>query len=100
MIDTPKRLTRAEAGRRGGNQTKARHGTEHFKRAGALGFAALAKSRGYFGGSRLGALQWLAARGKITVSPEELARYAEAEAWAEAQIAATAAAIEEGTRHD
>lgn len=60
-----RKLTKAEAGRLGGRATLARHGTEHFRRLGALGFAALAKKLGYAGGSRLGALQQLTSRGKI-----------------------------------
>jgi hypothetical protein len=36
-----KKLTKAEAGRLGGLRTKAKHGTEHFRRAGSLGGKAL-----------------------------------------------------------
>jgi hypothetical protein len=98
MMTAPKtKLTKAEAGRLGGLRTKQRHGTEHYRRAGALGFAALAKARGYFGGSRLGALQWLAARGKIRITPEELQRYAEAERWAETILDGTPTEV---TGHD
>ena len=82
----PRKRTKAECGRLGGLQTKARHGTEHFRRAGKLGFAALAKQRGYFGGSRLGALKWLIRKGHIRISPEEMARYEEAEAFCTALV--------------
>jgi hypothetical protein len=41
MVDAPKKLTKAEAGRLGGLRTKQRHGTEHFRRAGRLGAAAI-----------------------------------------------------------
>jgi hypothetical protein len=95
-----RKLTKAEAGRLGGLRTKERHGSEHYRKAGALGFAALSKARGYFGGSRLGALQWLINKGKIRLTPEELARYAEAEKWAEAFIDSVASSLEEGPDHD
>src|SRR5262249_12435928 len=36
-----RQLTKAEAGRLGGLRTKAKHGTEHFRRAGSLGGKAL-----------------------------------------------------------
>jgi hypothetical protein len=36
-----RKLTKAEAGRLGGLRTKAKHGTEHYRRAGRLGAAAL-----------------------------------------------------------
>src|SRR5262249_46604108 len=36
-----RKLTKAEAGRLGGPRTKAKHGTEHFRRAGRLGGKAL-----------------------------------------------------------
>ena len=36
-----RKLTKAEAGRLGGLRTKAKHGSEHFRRAGSLGGKAL-----------------------------------------------------------
>jgi hypothetical protein len=45
-MDSPKKLTRAEAGRLGGLRTKEKHGTEHFRRAGALGAKALLAKHG------------------------------------------------------
>ena len=36
-----RKLTKAEAGRLGGLRTKAKHGSEHFRRAGSLGGRAL-----------------------------------------------------------
>lgn len=69
----PRKLTPAEAGRLGGNQTKARHGREHFVRAGKLGFAASAKA--HAAGNRKYNLEWLRARGKLAtprpLSPDE-----------------------------
>jgi hypothetical protein len=48
---------------------------------GRLGFAALARRRGFAGGSRLGTLQWFLARGKMSDrGPDQ----GEAIAWAEA----------------
>jgi hypothetical protein len=41
MVDAPKKLTKAEAGRLGGLRTKQRHGTEHYRCAGRKGAAAL-----------------------------------------------------------
>ena len=80
MDDTPRRkLTKAEAGRKGGQTTRDRYGREHYVRAGKLGFQALAKARGFMGGSRLGTLQWLYRKGKLRVSPEDLQRYREAQ---------------------
>ena len=84
----PRKLTKSEAGRKGGQTTRDRHGRDHYVRAGKLGFAALAKARGYFGGSRLGALRWLIRTGQIRMGADELRRYAEAEAWAEGYIEA------------
>jgi hypothetical protein len=40
-METPKKLTRAEAGRLGGLRTKEKHGTEHYRRAGAKGAKAV-----------------------------------------------------------
>jgi len=40
-MDSPKKLTRAEAGRLGGLKTKQRHGPDHYRRAGRLGAKAL-----------------------------------------------------------
>ena len=95
-----RKLTKAECGRLGGQQTKARHGTEHFRRAGALGFAALAKQRGYFGGSRLGALKWLIRKGHIKVSPEEIARYEAAYREAAIMTGLETPEEQEGNSHD
>ena len=70
----PRKLSKAECGRLGGLQTKARHGIEHFRRAGRLGFAAAAKR--HAAGNRKYNLQWLRNRGKMatppTPTPEEL----------------------------
>jgi hypothetical protein len=77
-----KKLSKAKAGRVGGRATLARHGVEHFRAIGKLGFAALARRLGYVGGSRLGALQYLTAKGKVptgpVVSTEEFERMFEA----------------------
>jgi hypothetical protein len=54
-----------ELGRKGGRSTVERHGTEHMRAIGRKGFAALARRRGFAGGSRLGTLQWLLSRGKL-----------------------------------
>jgi general stress protein YciG len=35
--EAPKPMTVAEAGRRGGNATKAKHGPDHYKQIGHLG---------------------------------------------------------------
>jgi len=82
----PRKLTKAECGRLGGNTTKARHGREHYVRAGKLGFAKLAKSLGYMCGSRLGALQQLRRAGKMRDTPEQARAQAEASAWAESYL--------------
>jgi hypothetical protein len=57
--------TAREAGRKGGLACLARHGREHMAEIGRLGLAALARRRGFVGGSRLGALQWLISRGRL-----------------------------------
>jgi hypothetical protein len=62
---TPRKLTKSEAGRLGGMTTKERHGIEHYRAAGKLGFEALAKRFGYAGGARKGAVLWLQGRGKV-----------------------------------
>jgi len=82
----PRKMTKAEAGRLGGEPTEARHGTEQFRRAGKLGFAALARARGYTGGSRLGALQWLRRTGRITDTPAQAQAEADARAWVESYL--------------
>ena len=54
-----KKLTKAEAGRRGGLATVRKYGPEHMRTIGKAGFQAFARKLGYMGGSRLGAIQWL-----------------------------------------
>jgi hypothetical protein len=47
---------------------------------GRLGFAALARRRGFMGGARLGALQWLIAKGRLRergVDPRPAIEWAE-----------------------
>src|SRR5438270_568584 len=56
----------AEFGRQGGRSPLARHGPAHMAEIGRLGFAALARRRGFMGGARLGALQWLLSKGKMS----------------------------------
>jgi hypothetical protein len=63
MSDTPKKLTKADAGRRGGNSTKARHGREHYVKAGKKGF--LATVARHWQGDREGYLRWLRANGYL-----------------------------------
>jgi hypothetical protein len=63
MAFTPQ--TAAATGRKGGRSTVARYGTEHMRAIGRKGFAALARRRGYMGGSQLGTLQWLLSKGKL-----------------------------------
>jgi hypothetical protein len=55
----------AAHGRAGGLATLTRYGVEHYRRLGAKGFAALARRKGYMGGSRLGALQFLLSKGRM-----------------------------------
>ena len=62
-MDQPKKLTKAECGRIGGNTTKARHGREHYVRAGKLGFAASA--RAHAAGRAKANVLWLQGRGKL-----------------------------------
>jgi hypothetical protein len=68
MTDTPKKMSKAEAGRKGGNTTKARHGREHFVRAGKLGFAAAART--HAAGNAKYNLEWLRSHGKMAAPPE------------------------------
>jgi hypothetical protein len=69
-------MTRQQAGRLGGLRTVERHGREHMARIGALGFAGLARSLGYAGGGRHGALIQLTRSGKLArpadLTPGEL----------------------------
>ena len=69
MSEQPKKMSKADAGRKGGQTTKARHGTEHYRRAGKLGFAAAAKA--HAAGNAKYNLEWLRARGKIATPPEK-----------------------------
>jgi len=82
----PRKLTKAECGRLGGNTTKARHGREHYVRAGKLGFAALSRTLGFMGGSRRGALRQLRRAGKIRDTPEQLRAQADAQTWLETYL--------------
>lgn len=61
-LSTPKnKLTKAEAGRKGGNQTKRRHGIDHYREAGRKGFMATVAR--HWQGNRDGYLRWLRANG-------------------------------------
>jgi hypothetical protein len=60
-----KKLTKAEAGRKGGKATVRKYGKEHMRTIGKAGFQAFAKKLGYKGGSRLGAIQWLQRKKKF-----------------------------------
>jgi hypothetical protein len=62
---TPKKLTRAEAGRLGGLRTKQRHGTEHFRRAGKLGGKALVDAHGPEHMAQIGRKGFCALAGRI-----------------------------------
>ena len=55
-----RKLTKAEAGRLGGLRTKAKHGTEHFRRAGSLGGKALLAKYGPEHYRRIGKAGFLA----------------------------------------
>ena len=75
QVEPPRpKLTKAECGRLGGNTTKARHGREHYVRAGKLGFAKLVGTR--FGGARTSTVAHLIAAGKVAGpgDPEALRR--------------------------
>jgi hypothetical protein len=63
MSDTSKKMSKAEAGRKGGNTTKARHGREHFVAAGRKGF--LATVARHWQGDREGYLRYLRANGYL-----------------------------------
>jgi hypothetical protein len=76
-------MSMAERGRLGGRATVARHGVEHMRTIGKAGFQGLARSLGYMGGSRLGALQFLLSKGKIRTSAAAAARDRAAVAWAD-----------------
>src|SRR5262249_33298935 len=56
-----KKLTKAEAGRLGGDQTKRRHGIEHYREAGRKGF--MATCARHWQGDKEGYLKWLRANG-------------------------------------
>lgn len=56
-----KKLSKAEAGRIGGQTTARRHGVEHYRAAGRKGF--LATVARHWQGDRQGYLRWLRARG-------------------------------------
>ena len=43
-MDIPRKATKAEAGKKGGETTRDRHGREHYVKAGKLGFAASARN--------------------------------------------------------
>lgn len=62
---TKKKLTKAEAGRKGGKATVRKYGVEHMRKLGKAGFIGLSKKLGYMGGSRLGAIQWLIRKKKL-----------------------------------
>jgi general stress protein YciG len=59
------RATAAAMGRQGGRSTFARHGREHMQAIGRKGFDGLARSLGFAGGSRKGALVQLQSRGRL-----------------------------------
>jgi hypothetical protein len=64
-METPKKLTKAEAGRLGGLKTKERHGSEHFRRAGALGAKALLERHGLEHYRKIGKAGFLALAKRI-----------------------------------
>jgi hypothetical protein len=58
-------LTAKAMGRLGGRSTVQKHGREHMRALGKLGFAALALRLGYMGGSRRSALRRLIKAGRL-----------------------------------
>ena len=78
----PANSPRPKAAARAGKTTKDRHGTEHSVRAGKLGFAALARQRGYAGGTAKRPPVAHRAR-EDHASPDLAKAEAEAIAWAE-----------------
>lgn len=56
-------MNQREAGKLGGLATLAKHGKEHFRALGRLGFNAYVKK--HCGGVRKSGARWLASRGKI-----------------------------------
>ena len=60
-----KKLTKAEAGRRGGKATVRKYGKEHMRIIGKAGFQALRRKFGFMGGSGRGALRWLIKNSKL-----------------------------------
>src|SRR5262249_26250119 len=61
------KLSRTEAGRLGGNQTKKRHGRQHFVAIGRKGF--LATCRKHYRGDRRAMLNELIRRGLMAMDP-------------------------------
>jgi hypothetical protein len=58
-----KKMSKAEAGRIGGMTTKKRHGIEHYRAIGKVGFDAMARK--HTGNVRKAAVQWLQSQGKL-----------------------------------
>jgi hypothetical protein len=56
-----RKLSRAEAGRKGGMTNRQRHGTDHYRKAGAKGFQTTVAR--HWVGDRAGYLRWLHERG-------------------------------------
>ena len=65
MAEPKRKMTKAEAGRLGGNRTKQRHGTEHYRRAGALGAKAVLQKYGPDHMRQLGKAGFLALAARI-----------------------------------
>ena len=61
------KLSRAEAGRLGGNTTKRRHGRKHYQEAGKKGFMATCNK--HYGGNRRAMLNELIRRGLMAMDP-------------------------------
>jgi hypothetical protein len=59
--EAPKKMSKAEAGRLGGLQTKKRHGLEHYREAGKKGFMVTVAR--HWQGDKVGYMRWLWARG-------------------------------------